>query len=136
MCQKKCSISSAKKLTTIPQNLTLLQADASKLPFLDRSFDVILTVHMVHTVSNWQIFLDEIARVLKPRGFYLNAQWITPPARMEFEGYFRSILSKYDGLQESKRVDATIGENQCGGIFLQQRLSFQLSSCKGVAGEQ
>lgn len=105
------------KLTTIPHNLTLLQADASKLPFLDRSFDVILTVHMVHTVSNWQIFLDEIERVLKPRGFYLNAQWITPPARMEFEGDFRSILSKYEGWQESKRVDTKIEKINVEGYF-------------------
>jgi ubiquinone/menaquinone biosynthesis C-methylase UbiE len=98
------------KLNTVPQNLTLLHADASKLPFLDRSFDVVLTVHMVHTVSNWKIFLDEIDRVLKSRGFYLNAQWITPPVRMEFEGYFRSILSKYEESKASKRIDAEIEE--------------------------
>ncbi|MEM9808545.1 MAG: class I SAM-dependent methyltransferase, partial [Cyanobacteria bacterium P01_D01_bin.56] len=60
------------KLQPIPPNLTLLQADASTLPFLDNSFDVVLTVHMIHTVSNWQTFLDEIGRVLKPGGVYLN----------------------------------------------------------------
>jgi ubiquinone/menaquinone biosynthesis C-methylase UbiE len=98
------------KLNPIPQNLTLLQADASKLPFLDQSFDVVLTVHMIHTVSNWQIFLDEIDRVLKPQGFYLNAQWITPPARMEFEQYFRAILSKYENPQVSKQLHGAINE--------------------------
>lgn len=84
------------KLHSTPQNLILLQGDASKLPLPDESFDVVLTVHMLHTVSNWQIFLDEIDRVLKPQGFYLNAQWITPPARMEFEQFFRRILSRYE----------------------------------------
>ncbi len=29
---------------------------------------------------------------LKPQGFYLNAQWITPPARMEFERYMLNGL--------------------------------------------
>lgn len=82
------------KLKGIPQNLTLIQADASQLSFPDHSFDVVLTVHMVHTVSHWQRFLDEVERVLKPGGFYLNAQWITPPARMEFENYFKAILAK------------------------------------------
>ena len=82
----------SRKLREIPQNLKLLHADASHLPFSDQSFDVVLTVHMVHTVSNWKTFLDEIDRVLKPQGFYLNAQWITPPARMEFERYFRACL--------------------------------------------
>lgn len=84
----------SQKLNGIPQNLTLIQADASQLSFPDASFDVVLTVHMVHTVSYLQRFLDEIERVLKPGGCYLNAQWITPPARMEFEGYFRAILTQ------------------------------------------
>jgi ubiquinone/menaquinone biosynthesis C-methylase UbiE len=96
------------KFKTMPHNLTLLQADASKLPFSNQRFDVVLTVHMVHTVSDWQIFLDEIDRVLKPNGFYLNAQWITPPARMEFEGYFRTIVSKYEGSPASNSRDTTI----------------------------
>ncbi|NJR17477.1 MAG: class I SAM-dependent methyltransferase [Calothrix sp. CSU_2_0] len=100
----------SQKLHKIPQNLKLIQTDASQLPFSDASFDVVLTVHMVHTVSNWKAFLDEIDRVLKPRGFYLNAQWITPPARMEFERYFRAILAKYEGVQISQRNNAVIEE--------------------------
>lgn len=99
-----------KKLHEVPQNLSLIQADASQLPFPDQSFNVVLTVHMVHTVSNWKTSLDEIDRVLKTGGFYLNAQWITPPARMEFEQHFRTILSKYEGLRESKPVDKVIEE--------------------------
>lgn len=98
------------KLHKIPQNLKLIHADASQLPFTDQSFDVVLTVHIVHTVSNWKTFLDEIDRVLKPQGFYFNAQWITPPARMEFERYFRAILSKYEVGQASKRLNTAIEE--------------------------
>lgn len=100
----------SQKLREVPQNLQLLQGDASQLPFPDQSFDVVLTVHMIHTVANWQRFLDEIDRVLKLRGFYLNAQWITPPARRAFEQYFRAILAKDEGWQASKRVDAAIAE--------------------------
>lgn len=92
------------KLPEVPSNLTLIQADASQLPFSDRSFDVVLTVHMLHTVSNLQTFLDEIDRVLKPGGFYLNAQWITPPARREFEEHLRVILSKYKEAPKSQQV--------------------------------
>jgi ubiquinone/menaquinone biosynthesis C-methylase UbiE len=83
------------KLPEIPPNLKLIHGDASQLPFSDGSFDVVLTVHMLHAFANLKIFLDEIDRVLKPNGFYLNAQWITPPARREFEQHFRTILSKY-----------------------------------------
>ena len=89
------------KLPEVPSNLNLICTDTSQLDFLDRSFDVVLTVHMIHTVANWQRFLDEINRVLNPNGFYLNAQCITPPARREFENYFRAILAKYEA-QDSK----------------------------------
>ncbi len=90
------------KLHEVPPNLNLIHADASRLPFSNESFDVVLTVHMIHTVDNWKTFLDEIERVLKPKGFYLNAQWVTPPARLEFERYFRDILSKYSKSKNSK----------------------------------
>ncbi|MBD2446658.1 class I SAM-dependent methyltransferase [Nostoc sp. FACHB-152] len=98
------------KLPEIPQNLNLIHADASQLPFTDESFDVVLTVHMIHTVSNWKVFLDEVVRVLKPQGFYLNSQWITPPARMKFEGYLRAILAKYEVKQAPKPVNKVLEE--------------------------
>ena len=98
------------KFHEVPQNLTLINADASRLPFPDQSFDVVLTVHMIHTVSNWKTFLGEIDRVLKTEGFYLNAQWITPPARMEFERYFQKILSNYEDLRELRPVDKILKE--------------------------
>lgn len=96
------------KLNGIPQNLTLLRTDASQLPFAKSSFDVVLTVHMVHTISHWQRFLDEVERVLKPGGFYLNAQWITPPARMEFEHYFKAILAKGVSSSPSRPTVGTV----------------------------
>jgi len=85
-----------KKINGTPSNLQLIHAEASQLPFPDHSFDVVITVHMLHTVSDWREFLNDIRRVLKPRGFYLNCQWITPPARQEFERHFRAILAKYE----------------------------------------
>lgn len=89
------------KLPEIPPNLKLIHGNASQLPFSDTSFDVVLTVHMLHAVSSLEIFLEEIDRVLKPKGFYLNAQGITPPARLEFEQHLKTILSKYQEPQPS-----------------------------------
>lgn len=108
----------ARKFSRIPDNLKLIQADASKLPFAENSFDVILTVHMIHAVADWREFLDEIDRVLKPGGFYLNCQWITPPARKEFEGYFRSILAQYEGYrQESTSLERSIEKIDVEGYY-------------------
>lgn len=112
------------KLDETPPNLKLIHSDASHLPFPDNSFDVVLTVHMIHAVSDWREFLKEIDRVLKPKGFYLNCQWITPPARREFEGYFRGILCKREGSdRESKRINAAIQEIDVEKYF----------RCKGYA---
>ncbi len=111
------------KLNVTPPNLKLIHADASQLPFPDNSFDVVLTVHMIHTVSDWRVFLDHTDRVLKPGGFYLNCQWITPPARKEFESYFQEILSKYEGLKQGskQRADTTIQEIDVEGYLHRKR---------------
>lgn len=93
------------KLPSIPANLTLIHGDSSQLPFADNSFDVVLTVHMLHVVADGSIFLDEVYRVLKPGGFYLNSQWITPPARKAFENLVIKIISKYESEPQSKRLD-------------------------------
>ncbi|MGB2924170.1 MAG: class I SAM-dependent methyltransferase [Limnothrix sp.] len=84
-----------RKLGDRPANLTLIQGDASTLPLPDQSFDVVLTVHLTHAVSNVATFADEIHRVLRPGGFLLNAQWLVPPARLEFENHFRVIAAKH-----------------------------------------
>ena len=106
-----------RKLRELPPNLRLMQADASKLPFPDASFDVVLTVHMIHTVSHWEEFLADIDRVLKPGGFYLNAQWITPPARLEFERQFRAILAKYQETTVSHQGGPTVGTIEVDDYF-------------------
>ncbi|AFZ02675.1 class I SAM-dependent methyltransferase [Calothrix sp. PCC 6303] len=83
------------KFQEIPDNLTLIQTDASLLPFPNQSFDVVITCHMIHAVHNWQEFLNQVMQITKIGGFYLNCQWLTPLARLEFENHFRAILAKY-----------------------------------------
>lgn len=41
-------------------------ADATRLPFPDRTFDAVIAVHIFHLIPNWRGVLDEVARVLKP----------------------------------------------------------------------
>jgi len=42
------------------------QADASRLPYADHSFDAAVGVHILHLIPNWQGVLTELVRVLKP----------------------------------------------------------------------
>lgn len=101
-----------RKLGDHPANLTLIQGDASTLPFPDQSFDVVLTVHMSHAVSKVATFADEIHRVLRSGGFLLNAQWLVPPARLEFENHFRAIAVKHSQpitlLRQPQRLETDV----------------------------
>ncbi len=48
-------------------------ADVTALPFADSSFDVIMSVHVLHLVDDWRAALREAARVLRPGGWLLIA---------------------------------------------------------------
>lgn len=52
----------------LPDNITLLQADAFQLPFADSSFDTVCSYGTIHLFNNKQDFVDEALRVLKPGG--------------------------------------------------------------------
>ncbi len=86
------------------EHLTLLNADATNLPFPAASFDVVLTVHVLHLIPDWQRALAEIRRVLKPGGVYvyshgsINAHPAEVPKerkRAEIDQQWREILSRY-----------------------------------------
>ena len=49
----------------------LRQADITNLPFADESFDVIITVHVLHLVEDWRRALREARRVLRRPGGWL-----------------------------------------------------------------
>jgi SAM-dependent methyltransferase len=52
-------------------NLKLVEGDVTALPFPDDSFDVVLSVHVLHLVPNWRIALREAQRVLAPHGYFV-----------------------------------------------------------------
>ena len=54
-------------------NLEFLRADGHHLPFLDASFDMVLSHAVIEHVADATLYLQECARVLKPGGFmYLS----------------------------------------------------------------
>jgi ubiquinone/menaquinone biosynthesis C-methylase UbiE len=55
--------------------LTFVQGDAENLPFADGSFDAVLNVEASHCYPNFPRFLAEVARVLKPGGQFLYADF-------------------------------------------------------------
>ena len=51
---------------------TVLESDACDLPFQSGSFDMAFTAHLLHLVADWRRALDEIKRVVRPGGYYVN----------------------------------------------------------------
>jgi SAM-dependent methyltransferase len=50
----------------------LARADATTLPFADRTFGAALTSHVLHLIETWRDVIAEVARVVTPGGIFLN----------------------------------------------------------------
>lgn len=46
----------------------ILVGDATKLPFVDSSYDAVLASHVFHLIPDWRAAADEAVRVLRPGG--------------------------------------------------------------------
>lgn len=55
--------------------LEFVQGDAIELPFADQSFDVVINIEASHCYPDLPKFLQEVARVLKPGGHFLYADF-------------------------------------------------------------
>ncbi|TLD72262.1 class I SAM-dependent methyltransferase [Phragmitibacter flavus] len=64
-CQKRHAVT----------GLTFVQGDAQKLPFADQSMDAVINVEASHCYPDFPTFLNEVARVLRPGGHFLYADF-------------------------------------------------------------
>ncbi|HYO89059.1 MAG TPA: class I SAM-dependent methyltransferase [Candidatus Limnocylindrales bacterium] len=83
--------SSLGMLMNHPAAPTLAQADATRLPFADGVFDVVMANHMLYHVADMDTAIAEMKRVLKPAGLLLTAtnSYNTMP---EFTALFRRAV--------------------------------------------
>lgn len=56
-------------------HLNFVQGDAQRLPFPDHSLDVVINVEASHCYPDFPGFLAEVARVLRPGGYFLYADF-------------------------------------------------------------
>jgi ubiquinone/menaquinone biosynthesis C-methylase UbiE len=70
----------AAQATGLEQRVKFEIDDVEKMQYEDHSFDVILSINMVHIVENPVLMLNEIERVLVPAGFLfitdLRRSWL------------------------------------------------------------
>jgi SAM-dependent methyltransferase len=66
-------------------NLDFIQGDAENLPFEAKTFDAVINVEASHCYPNFAKFLAEVARVLRPGGHFLYADFRFHDRRAEWE---------------------------------------------------
>jgi len=117
------AIKSAKSLYR-QEGLSFLQLDATKLPFGDNFFDVIVSVETIEHLENYNSFLSECARVLKRGGTFI----CTTPNR------YRLIFPFKKPLWPFHTQEFTVREfrNLVRLFFQVEGLFYQPSSPKGI----
>jgi ubiquinone/menaquinone biosynthesis C-methylase UbiE len=70
---------------TVP-GLEFIQGDAMNLPFVDQTFDVVINVEASHCYPDFKKFVQEVARVLKPKGSFVHADLRYPSGMDEWLG--------------------------------------------------
>ena len=80
--------------------IPFLEADALRLPFPDRSFDLVTSAFGFRNLANYEDGLKEIFRVLKPEGTIGILEFAEAPPGMlgdAYRFYTRSVLPKIGG---------------------------------------
>ncbi len=73
--------------------LNFVVGNAECLPFASNSFDVIVNIESSHCYGNRDIFFKEVARILKPSGYFLYADFMgriyypKRPAQLKIHGF-------------------------------------------------
>jgi len=63
------------KRTHTNDNLSFTSGDAENLPFQDADFDVVINTESSHGYPDFDAFINEVSRVLKPNGYFLFADF-------------------------------------------------------------
>jgi len=89
------------------ENVKILSANAEKLPFLDETFDLIVSNNGINNVENKELAINECYRVIKPKSdfiftFNLNDSFI------QFYNIFKDVLFSLCLYNEIEDVDIHI----------------------------
>lgn len=61
----------AKKYIKEHEKLRFFEADVRKLPFDNNKFDLVLSIFVIHHVSDWGRVLGEVNRIIKSNGYFI-----------------------------------------------------------------
>lgn len=82
------------------KNIEYLIADAEQLPFLDHSFELITCRIAAHHFPHPELFIQEVKRVLKPKGKFLLIDNIAPTSQIH-----RHFLHQLEKMRDESHVN-------------------------------
>ncbi|QUR69884.1 methyltransferase domain-containing protein [Mycobacterium spongiae] len=85
--------------------LHFLQGDAEKLPFPDESFDAVINVESSHCYPHLSRFFAEVARVLRPGGYFLYSDMRRAP---EIPNWEAAIADTAMRMLDDKAITADV----------------------------
>jgi ubiquinone/menaquinone biosynthesis C-methylase UbiE len=87
------------------ENLVFMQGDAENLPFEDNTFDAVINVEASHCYPSLPRFLSEVARVLRPGGHFLYADFRFADSLAEWE---QAIASAPLQVVRTRKINAEV----------------------------
>jgi demethylmenaquinone methyltransferase / 2-methoxy-6-polyprenyl-1,4-benzoquinol methylase len=108
-CRRMLEIAARKVAKPIPtgrEPIPLIEGDALRLPFLDRSFDGVTIAFGLRNLSNVERGLAELLRVLKPGASLAILEFskpVVPGFSFLFKAYFTKLLPFVGGLISGSR---------------------------------
>jgi ubiquinone/menaquinone biosynthesis C-methylase UbiE len=85
------------------EKVRLINGDVTKLPFKNNSFDLIISIQVLHLVTNWKQAIDEVKRVLKPQGFFIIAGATSQALASKVAKKYFEFSLKYDFIKNIKK---------------------------------
>jgi ubiquinone/menaquinone biosynthesis C-methylase UbiE len=99
------------RLADLGERVELRVVDARDIPFDDAAFDAVFSFGVLHHIPNgWREALAEIARVLKPGGWFVFTDLVVTPRAGRM---IRQLLPRFDQLEEMA-LRASLAENGLG----------------------
>lgn len=111
----------------LPSSVTVEQADATRLPYADGTFDTVLSFIMLHHVVAWEDAVREAVRVVRPGGWVVGYDLTRTQGNRLFHKLDRSphrLLRRreLEALLDTLPVDRAVLTPSLGGHALRFRL--------------